>query len=44
VADIPAILPPGDYARWLGEEPDPRDLINLSLEFVGMESSTLHML
>jgi len=26
VADIhPVILPPGDFARWLGEEPDPRD-------------------
>jgi putative SOS response-associated peptidase YedK len=21
------ILAPGDYARWLGEEPDPRDLM-----------------
>jgi putative SOS response-associated peptidase YedK len=31
VADIhdrmPMILAPGDYARWLGEEPDPRDLM-----------------
>jgi putative SOS response-associated peptidase YedK len=31
VADIhdrmPAILPPSDYARWLGDEPDPHDLI-----------------
>jgi putative SOS response-associated peptidase YedK len=31
VADIhdrmPAILAPTDYARWLGEEPDPRDLM-----------------
>jgi putative SOS response-associated peptidase YedK len=31
VADIhdrmPVILAPGDYARWLGEEPDPRDLM-----------------
>jgi putative SOS response-associated peptidase YedK len=31
VADIhdrmPAILAPGDYARWLGEEGDPRDLL-----------------
>jgi hypothetical protein len=31
VADIhdrmPLILAPGDYARWLGEEPDPRDLM-----------------
>ena len=31
VADIhdrmPVILAPGDYGRWLGEEPDPRDLM-----------------
>ena len=31
VADIhdrmPVVLAPGDYARWLGEEPDPRDLM-----------------
>jgi putative SOS response-associated peptidase YedK len=31
VADIhdrmPVILAPGDYARWLGEEPDPRDVM-----------------
>jgi putative SOS response-associated peptidase YedK len=31
VADIhdrmPMILAPGYYARWLGEEPDPRDLM-----------------
>jgi putative SOS response-associated peptidase YedK len=31
VADIhhrmPVILAPPDYARWLGEEPDPRDLM-----------------
>ena len=31
VADIhdrmPVILAPADYARWLGEEPDPRDLM-----------------
>jgi putative SOS response-associated peptidase YedK len=31
VADIhdrmPVILPPGDFGRWLGEEPDPRDLM-----------------
>ena len=31
VADIhdrmPVILAPSDYARWLGEEPDPRDLM-----------------
>ena len=31
VADIhdrmPVILAPTDYARWLGEEPDPRDLM-----------------
>jgi len=31
VADIhnrmPVILTPGDYARWLGDEPDPRDLM-----------------
>src|SRR5215475_7678455 len=31
VADIhnrmPVILTPADYARWLGEEPDPRDLM-----------------
>jgi putative SOS response-associated peptidase YedK len=31
VADIhnrmPAILAPGDYNRWLGDEPDPRDLM-----------------
>jgi putative SOS response-associated peptidase YedK len=24
---MPLILPPGDYARWLGGEPDPRDLM-----------------
>ncbi len=34
VADIhdrmPVILAPGDYARWLGEEPDPRDLMRPS--------------
>jgi putative SOS response-associated peptidase YedK len=24
---MPAILTPADYARWLGEEPDPRDLM-----------------
>jgi putative SOS response-associated peptidase YedK len=33
VADIhdrmPLILPPGDYARWLSDEPDPRDLMRL---------------
>jgi len=31
VADIhdrmPAILAPGDYARWLSDEPDPRELM-----------------
>jgi putative SOS response-associated peptidase YedK len=31
VADIhdrmPLVLAPADYARWLGEEPDPRDLM-----------------
>ena len=31
VADIhdrmPVILAPGDYARWLGDEPDPRELM-----------------
>jgi putative SOS response-associated peptidase YedK len=31
VADIhdrmPVVLAPGDYARWLGDEPDPRDLM-----------------
>ena len=31
VADIhhkmPVILAPGDFPRWLGEEPDPRDLM-----------------
>jgi putative SOS response-associated peptidase YedK len=31
VADIhdrmPVILAPDDYARWLGDEPDPRDLM-----------------
>jgi putative SOS response-associated peptidase YedK len=31
VADIhdrmPLILPPRQYGRWLGEEPDPRDLM-----------------
>jgi len=31
VADIhdrmPVILAPNDYARWLGEEPDPRDVM-----------------
>ena len=26
---MPVILPPGGYARWLGEEPDPRDLMRL---------------
>jgi putative SOS response-associated peptidase YedK len=24
---MPVILAPGDSARWLGEEPDPRDLM-----------------
>ena len=24
---MPLILVPGDYARWLSEEPDPRDLM-----------------
>jgi putative SOS response-associated peptidase YedK len=24
---MPVILTPGDYARWLGEEPDLRDLM-----------------
>ena len=24
---IPVILAPADYARWLGEEPNPRDLM-----------------
>jgi len=24
---MPVILTPADYARWLGEEPDPRDLM-----------------
>jgi putative SOS response-associated peptidase YedK len=24
---MPLILAPGDYLRWLGEEPDPRDLM-----------------
>jgi len=24
---IPVILAPGDYPRWLGEEPDPHDLM-----------------
>jgi putative SOS response-associated peptidase YedK len=24
---MPAILAPSDYARWLGDEPDPRDLM-----------------
>jgi putative SOS response-associated peptidase YedK len=24
---MPVILVPGDYARWLGEEPDPRDVM-----------------
>jgi hypothetical protein len=24
---MPLILPPGAYARWLGEQPDPRDLM-----------------
>jgi putative SOS response-associated peptidase YedK len=23
----PSFLTPADYARWLGEEPDPRDLM-----------------
>jgi putative SOS response-associated peptidase YedK len=37
VADIhdrmPVILAPGDYARWLGDEPDPRDLMLLFVNF-----------
>ena len=38
VADVhdrmPLILPPVAYARWLGEEPDPRDLMRpLSLRY-----------
>jgi putative SOS response-associated peptidase YedK len=24
---MPAILAPGDYDRWLSDEPDPRDLL-----------------
>jgi putative SOS response-associated peptidase YedK len=24
---MPLILAPGDYARWLGEKPDPHDLV-----------------
>ena len=24
---MPVILAPEDYARWIGEEPDPRDLM-----------------
>jgi putative SOS response-associated peptidase YedK len=24
---MPLILAPADYARWLGDEPDPRDLM-----------------
>src|SRR6266699_5659403 len=24
---MPVILAPGDYAHWLGEEPDPRDVM-----------------
>ncbi len=24
---MPLILAPGDYTRWLGDEPDPRDLL-----------------
>jgi putative SOS response-associated peptidase YedK len=24
---MPLILSPGDYARWLSDEPDPRDLM-----------------
>jgi putative SOS response-associated peptidase YedK len=24
---MPVILAPADYVRWLGEEPDPRDLM-----------------
>jgi hypothetical protein len=24
---MPVILAPGDYARWLGDEPDPRELM-----------------
>ena len=31
------ILAPGDYARWLGEEPDPRDLMR---PFQGYSSIT----
>jgi putative SOS response-associated peptidase YedK len=27
---MPVILAPADYARWLGEEPDPRDLMRPS--------------
>ena len=26
---MPLILPPGDYARWLGAASDPRDLMRL---------------
>jgi hypothetical protein len=24
---MPLVLAPGDYARWLGDDPDPRDLM-----------------
>jgi putative SOS response-associated peptidase YedK len=24
---MPVIIAPGDYVRWLGDEPDPRDLM-----------------
>ena len=27
---MPVVLARGDYARWLGEQPDPRDLIRSS--------------
>jgi putative SOS response-associated peptidase YedK len=40
VADIhdrmPVILAPADYARWLGEEPDPRDLMRAELRATAM--------
>jgi putative SOS response-associated peptidase YedK len=26
---VPLIIAPGDYARWLGEEPDQHDLMRL---------------
>jgi hypothetical protein len=32
---MPAILAPGDYDRWLSDEPDPRDLLRKERVTVG---------